>query len=245
MSNEELIMLYREGDMKALDELVRKNQRIIYKLANKYNGVNRELEIDDLTQAGNVGLLRALERYNPNIKNRAQFITYAIHWINREICNTVNGRGTTETGNMGIYRNRVSLNVKVNHEDDIELIDTIESHTDDIKNVEEKLYIDKLHKELESAMNQSNTLKERQVLKFRYGWTMKPLTLQDIGKLLDISSARVRQLENRGLRHLRSSRWARTIGKNLYVNETKSYRYNYNMVENKIDFDNKYFKGTL
>lgn len=55
ISNEELVKLYQNGDKSALDELIQSNIGIIHKIANKYNGINRELEFDDLFQNGVIG----------------------------------------------------------------------------------------------------------------------------------------------------------------------------------------------
>ena len=66
MSNEELVQLYQNGDNKALEELILANEGIIYKIANKYEGINRELELDDLIQEGILGLIEAAKRYDFN-----------------------------------------------------------------------------------------------------------------------------------------------------------------------------------
>ena len=67
MSNEELVQLYQSGDKTALEKLIQANTGIINKIANKYNGINREVEFDDLFQSGVLGLIKAVEKYNPNL----------------------------------------------------------------------------------------------------------------------------------------------------------------------------------
>lgn len=66
MNNEELVQLYQNGDNKALEELIQGNTGIIYKIANKYDGINRELELDDLYQSGALGLITAAKKYDFN-----------------------------------------------------------------------------------------------------------------------------------------------------------------------------------
>ena len=85
MSNEELVQLYQNGDKKALEKLIQANTGIINKIANKYNGINRELEFNDLFQSGVLGLIKAVEKYNSNHEKKAKFITYAIFLIDRYI----------------------------------------------------------------------------------------------------------------------------------------------------------------
>jgi len=49
------VKLYQNGDTSVLGKLVENNEGIIYKIANKYNGINREMDIDDLYQTGVLG----------------------------------------------------------------------------------------------------------------------------------------------------------------------------------------------
>ena len=103
MSNEELVQLYQNGDKKALDKLIQANTGIIHKIANKYNGINRELEFDDLFQSGVLGLINAVEKYNCNHEKKAKFITYAVFLIDRYIYWCVNGRGSKEIENKNCF----------------------------------------------------------------------------------------------------------------------------------------------
>lgn len=65
---------------KAIDKLVETNQRFVFSVAKKY--ANSE-NILDLTSEGNIGLIKAIERFDPNSGNR--FLTYAVWWIRRYI----------------------------------------------------------------------------------------------------------------------------------------------------------------
>lgn len=65
---------------KAIDKLVETNQRFVFSVAKKY--ANSE-NILDLVSEGNIGLIKAIERFDPNSGNR--FLTYAVWWIRRYI----------------------------------------------------------------------------------------------------------------------------------------------------------------
>lgn len=70
---------------RARDTLALANQRLITKVAGKYiNAVNGD--VDDLMQAGMIGLMRSIETFNPE---KGSFSTYAILWIRHEIQNHV------------------------------------------------------------------------------------------------------------------------------------------------------------
>lgn len=207
-SNEELVKSYQSGGKKALEELIERNNKIIYKIANNYNGVNRELEIEDLFQSGVLGLIKATEKYDLNNEKKAKFITYAIHYINRYINKCVNGTSIKEVENNKLYHKCTSLNKPTGEDGEIELEDCIEDIDYGFENIEEKIFIANLRKELEGVMEMANSLKQREILKMRFGWNSKPMTMNEIGDIFNISNTRVRDIEIAGLRKLRNSPWA-------------------------------------
>lgn len=209
MNNEELVQLYQNGDNKALDELIQANTGIINKIANKYNGINRELEFDDLFQNGVLGLITAAKKYDFNNEKKAKFITYAVHYIDRYIHRSVNGVSSKDIGNNKFYSSCTSLNITTGEEgEEIELGEFIEDIDYGFENIEEKIFLKNLRKELEDLMQTHNTLEQREILKLKYGWNSKPMTLNDIADIFDITRDKVRNIEYKALRKLRHSSWA-------------------------------------
>ena len=208
MSNEELVQLYQNGDKKALDKLIQANTGIIHKIANKYNGINRELEFDDLFQSGVLGLIKAVEKYNCNHEKKAKFITYAIFLIDRYIYCCVNGRGSKEIENNKFYNSCTSLNTPIGEDETGEVIDFIEGVDYGFENIEEKIFLQNLRKNLEEVMQSCNTLEQREVLKSKYGWNTKTMTLNDIADIFNSTVSKVRNTEILALRKLRNSSWA-------------------------------------
>ena len=208
--NEELVKLYQNGDKKALEDLIQANIGIINKIANKYNGINRELELDDLFQNGVLGLIKASEKYDFNNKNKAKFITYAVFYIDRYIYGSVNGWSSKEIENNKFYKSCISINIPVGEEaDGREIEDTIEDVDYGYENIEEKLFISNLRNELEKVMQECNTLEQREILKYRYGWNTKPMTLNEIANIFNITGNKVRLTESAALRKLRNSMWVK------------------------------------
>lgn len=208
MSNEELVQLYQNGDKKALERLIQANTGIINKIANKYNGINRELEFDDLFQSGVLGLIKAVEKYNCNHEKKAKFITYAIFLIDRYIYFCVNGRGSKEVENNKFYNSCTSLNAPIGEDEAEEVINFIEGIDYGFENIEEKIFLQNLRKELEEVMQSCNTLEQREILKSKYGWNAKPMMLNDIAELFNSTVSKVRNTEILALRKLRNSSWA-------------------------------------
>ncbi len=70
-----------EGDLKALQELVRRNLKFVVTVANKYKGCG--LSLQDLIEEGNIGLIQAAKRFDPS--RHVKFITYAVWWIKQAV----------------------------------------------------------------------------------------------------------------------------------------------------------------
>src|SRR5438105_10823521 len=70
-----------EGDSEARDRMVRANLRLVVNIARSYTG--KGLGLQDLIEEGNLGLLRAVEGFDPTMNTR--FSTYASYWIKQSI----------------------------------------------------------------------------------------------------------------------------------------------------------------
>ena len=77
-----LARLYRQkNDVEAARKLAMHNLRFVIQIARGYNGYG--LALGDLIQEGNIGLLKAIQRFDPTIGVR--LVSFAVHWIRAEI----------------------------------------------------------------------------------------------------------------------------------------------------------------
>lgn len=79
----------QQGDREALNTLVTANLRFVVSVAKQYQC--KDLELLDLINEGNLGMIRAAEKYNPKLGFK--FISYAVWWIRQAILDSINGKG--------------------------------------------------------------------------------------------------------------------------------------------------------
>jgi len=87
----QLAVRVQQGDPAARDHMVRANLRLVVNIARGYS--NRGLQLCDLIEEGNLGLMRAVEGFDPTIGTR--FSTYASYWIKQSIKRSLINNGKT------------------------------------------------------------------------------------------------------------------------------------------------------
>lgn len=88
---QELAVQIGQGDNAARDRMVRANLRLVVNIARGYTG--KGLSLQDLIEEGNLGLLRAVEGFDPAVGTR--FSTYASYWIKQSIKRALINSGKT------------------------------------------------------------------------------------------------------------------------------------------------------
>lgn len=263
LKNEQLCALYQQGDPLALEALVLKNEKFVYRdaLALSKQFKQDSLTIDDIVQYGNIGLIAAADRFD--VTRGFSFLTYAGHWIKQSITRNIidhaylirlpvhvmerarrfwgvraahpnfteaelieeiitlgyatSAKEIRHLLNLGdLYLNTTSLNVLVGEDEETELEEFIPSDSS-VEDVVEQTF---LRESLENVLS-TLTPREEKILHLRFGFDDGiERTLEDVGKMFNVTRERIRQIENKALRKLRHPSRTKHI-RDFYSLETK------------------------
>jgi len=202
----ELARRSRRGDEAARGRLVSANLRFVVSTAKRYR--YRGLPLSDLVNEGNLGLLRAVERFDET--HGVRFVSYAVWWIRQAIVHAI--AQNSETCDPGVTFHRVSLDEPCTRNGSTPLRELVPD--DRSATPEQRVLSGGLRDALDSSLTD---LPEREelVLRLYYGLDCDaPATLEEVGKRLGVTRERARQIKERALDRLRAG--ARRHGLEAY-----------------------------
>lgn len=201
--NEEKLLwekFHKQKDMKAREKLITANLKFVPTIAKQFKGCG--LPFADIIEEGNIGLIKAIDRFNPQRDNKV--ISYAVWWIRKTIIEAIEKKGVINAENItDAYNQSLSKDKKYN--DDIFKFIIPENNTDSEKST---LY----KKEIVELLFNGIPERERIIISDYYGLDGdSPRTLDEIGIELNLTKERVRQLNEKGLKKMRSNALTQNI----------------------------------
>lgn len=186
----ELLELLPKGDKAARAMLIERNLRLVVYIARKFE--NTGLNIEDLISIGTIGLIKAVNTFDP--EKKIKLATYASRCIENEILMHLRKSNKLKT--------EVSFDEPLNVDwdgNELLLSDILGTDEDLItKGIEKK--IDK--KLLKSALEQLND-REKQIMELRFGLIgKKEKTQKDVADMMGISQSYISRLEKKIIRRL-------------------------------------------
>ncbi|MGH7540777.1 MAG: sigma-70 family RNA polymerase sigma factor [Gemmatimonadota bacterium] len=192
----ELARRSRGGDEAARCRLVSANLRFVVSVARRYRG--RGLSLADLVNEGNLGLLRAAERYDET--RGVRFITYASWWVRQSILQAI-ARSAGPRDRVGPLE-RLSLDEPIGGEAGATLADLVADDRDDPP--ERRMRRRALRYAVDASLTELPA-REQLVLRLYFGLDGEPpLPLSEVGRRLGVTRERTRQIKERALARLRS-----------------------------------------
>ena len=187
----EYLLKMKEGDAHARRLLVEHNLRLVAHIIKKYYG--RQNEQDDLVSIGTIGLIKAIDTFNPDKNIRLS--SYASRCIENDIL--MHFRAAKKSAQD------VSLNETIDTDKDgnpLTLMDVMAVDDHILDDLDRRLNAKKLGKFIREEL----TEREQTVIVLRYGLNGKePMTQKQVAQLLDISRSYVSRIETKALKQLK------------------------------------------
>ena len=190
-----LALRARQGDTEAREQLIHAHLRMVVNIARQYQRPG--VEMLDLIQEGNIGLITAVDKFDPTQGHR--LTTLAFYWINKHIQRFLNN----EPDDL------VSLDMEINDGAAILLLsDTIEDKgtilgDPTIQNIETQMENQELQ-QLVHNMLATLSPREQEVLRLLYGIDNYPvLSRNEIAKIIGVREEQVSRIKTRALDALR------------------------------------------
>ena len=207
-----LFQKIKDGDINARNKILEANLKFVVKIAKSYKGFG--VPFDELISEGNMGLIKAMNKFDGD-NNDVKFFSYGKWWIMQSMQDY-------------IKRRNISSNCEISQDDKEEkvneLYDENNDYTDDSLTFEDmSINENELNNEkmltIKNLLSLLNT-EENFIIQSYYGLNTddgKPLTLEEIGKYLNITSERVRQKKENILRKMRSHALEKCEINNIYI----------------------------
>ena len=199
-----LALKAKAGDRRAQNRLVEANLRFVVSIANQYKG--KGLQMDDLVSEGNIGLLKAASRFDPD--RGARFVSYAVGHVRQQIEKAIEQQAglyqvPKDVKNEMAAREQsrpMSVDAPLGHRTNMSLLSVLVNQ--DAPFADERVHSEAIEQAIEFALASLDSRESRIVNAF-FGINQEHETMAEIAEDMDLKRERVRQIRDKAVRKLR------------------------------------------
>ena len=199
-----LALKAKTGDRRAQNRLVEANLRFVVSIANQYKG--KGLQMDDLVSEGNIGLLKAASRFDPD--RGARFVSYAVGHVRQQIEKAIEQQAglyqvPKDVKNEMAAREQsrpMSVDAPLGHRTNMSLLSVLVNQ--DAPFADERVHSEAIEQAIEFALASLDSRESRIVNAF-FGINQEHETMAEIAEDMDLKRERVRQIRDKAVRKLR------------------------------------------
>ena len=204
----DLALKIQQGDSRALNRLVEANLRFVVTIANQYKG--KGLQMDDLVSEGNIGLMKAASRFDPERGTR--FVNFAVVHIRQQIEKAIARQTDPPKGHKGTDTHasqrgltpasHLSVDAPLGYRNNMSLLSVLVNQ--DAPFADERVHSEAIEEAIEYALGLLDERESRVVNAF-FGINQEHETMAEIAEDMELKRERIRQIRDKAVRKLRKA----------------------------------------
>lgn len=202
----ELSRQIKQGDQRALAQLVEANLKFVVVIARQYKG--HGLAMEDLVSEGNIGLMKAAQRFDG--ERGVRFVNFAAGHVRSQIEKAIDQQSglykvpkdATDETSARQQNKPLSVDAPIGHRTNTSLLSVLVNP--DAPQADERVHSEAVEEAVEYAL-QSLDERESKVMNAFFGITQEHETMAEIAEDLGVKRERVRQIRDKAIRKLRKA----------------------------------------
>ena len=201
----DLALKIQHGDNRALNRLVEANLRFVVTIASQYKG--KGLQMDDLVSEGNIGLMKAASRFDPDYGTR--FVNFAVVHIRQQIEKAIaqqtdppKGKASSKHDSGVMPLKATSVDAPLGYRSNMSLLSVLVNQ--DAPFADERIHSEAIEEAVEFALGSLDERESRVVNAF-FGINQEHETMAEIAEDMDLKRERIRQIRDKAVRKLRKA----------------------------------------
>ena len=196
----------KRGDKRAMNKLIEANLRFVVSIASQYKG--KGLPMDDLVSEGNLGLMKAVGKFDASKGTR--FVNYAVVHVRQQIERAISQqaglyqlpRDVKQEAAARLQSQPLSVDAPLGHRTNMSLLSVLVNR--DAPLADERVHSEAIEDAIEYALASLDERESRVVNAF-FGISQEHETMAEIAEDMDLKRERVRQIRDKAVRKLRKA----------------------------------------